>query len=144
MMCQKGFICIQGNCRDFGVKGTRNLTFYQNLDFFQRLLAHTFCNRVLMCAKMNRNSWKGLKFMDNIVHSIGTCIHTKRTCSTKPTHNCTDKRSWSWCKLANQVTILEFLIFFTKSFGQKIPILDMCQKNLPSFWTSRFEPIHCD
>jgi hypothetical protein len=30
MMCQECFIGIQGNCKDFGVKGTRNLTFYQN------------------------------------------------------------------------------------------------------------------
>jgi hypothetical protein len=56
MMCQKGFIFIQGNCKKFGIKGTRNLTFYQNLDFFQRLLGHTFYNMVLVCAKVNCNS----------------------------------------------------------------------------------------
>ncbi len=56
MMCQECFICIQGNCKDFGITGTRNLTLYQNLDFFQSLLAHTFYNRVRMCAKVNHNS----------------------------------------------------------------------------------------
>jgi hypothetical protein len=56
MMWQGGFIYIQNNCRDFGVKGTRNLTLYQNLDFFQRLLTHTFYNMVLMCAKVNCSS----------------------------------------------------------------------------------------
>jgi len=56
MMYQEGFICIRGNCKDFGVMGTRNLTFYQNLDFFQRLLTHTFYNKVFMRAKMNRSS----------------------------------------------------------------------------------------
>jgi hypothetical protein len=56
MMCQKGFIFIQGNCKKFGIKGMMNLTFYQNLDFFQRLLGHTFYNMVLVCAKVNCNS----------------------------------------------------------------------------------------
>ncbi len=30
MMCQECFIGIQGNFKDFGVKDTKNLTFYQN------------------------------------------------------------------------------------------------------------------
>jgi hypothetical protein len=32
------------------------LTFYQNLDFFQRFLTHTFYNKVFMRAKMNHSS----------------------------------------------------------------------------------------
>jgi hypothetical protein len=56
MMCQEGLTCIQGDCKDFGAKGTRNLTLYQNLDFFQSFLAHTFRNKVFMRAKVNHNS----------------------------------------------------------------------------------------
>ncbi len=100
MMCQECFTCIQGDYRDFDIKGMRNLTFYQNLDFFQSLTVHTFCNKVHMRAKANHSSWKGLKFVDNIIHPTWASIHTKRTCNTKPTHNCTNKRSW--CKLASQ------------------------------------------
>jgi hypothetical protein len=55
MMCQEGFTCIQGDYKDFSVMGTRNLTFYQTLDLFQRLLGHTFYNRVLIRAKVNHN-----------------------------------------------------------------------------------------
>jgi hypothetical protein len=85
--------------QDFGIRGTKNLTFYQNLDFFQRFPAHTFYNRVLMCAKVSHSSWKGLKFVDNIVHLIGASIRTQRTCNTKLAHIYTNKRSW--CKLAS-------------------------------------------
>ncbi len=56
MMCQEGFTCIQGDCKKFSIRGMRNLTFYQNFDFFQRFLAHTFYNKVFMCAKVNHNS----------------------------------------------------------------------------------------
>jgi hypothetical protein len=38
--------------------------------------------------------------VDNIVYITGACIHTKKTCNTKPAQNYTDRRSW--CKLANQ------------------------------------------
>jgi hypothetical protein len=34
MMCQKGFTYIQGDCKKIGVKGMKNLTFYQNFDLF--------------------------------------------------------------------------------------------------------------
>jgi hypothetical protein len=33
---------------------------------------------VFMCAKVNCNSWKGLKFVDNIVHPTRACIHSKK------------------------------------------------------------------
>jgi len=59
MMCQKCFICIQGDCKDFDIRGTRNLTFYQNLDFFQNLLTHTFYNRVHICRNPTlRQVWR--------------------------------------------------------------------------------------
>ncbi len=56
IMCQECFIRIQGDCKDFGVKAMRNLTFYQNLDFFQNLYAHIFCNKVFMRAKVDCSS----------------------------------------------------------------------------------------
>jgi len=93
MMCQKCITCIQGDCKDFGNRGTRNLTFYQNLDFFQSLLTHTFCNKLLMRAKANCNSWKGLKFVDNIIHPTWASIYTKRTCNIEHVNNCIDRRS---------------------------------------------------
>jgi hypothetical protein len=48
---------------------------------------------VHMCAKVNHNFWKGLKFVDNIIHSIGANIHTKRTYNIKLANNYTNRRS---------------------------------------------------
>jgi hypothetical protein len=44
-LCQECFICIQGDYKDFGVKGMKNLTFYQNLDFVQSLPTIPFAIR---------------------------------------------------------------------------------------------------
>jgi hypothetical protein len=49
--------------------------------------------------KVNCSSWKGLKFVDNIVHPKRVNIHTQRTCNIKPANNYTNMRSW--CKLAS-------------------------------------------
>jgi hypothetical protein len=54
---------------------------------------------VFMRAKVNYSSWKGLKFVDNIVHPTRVSIRTQKTCNAKLAHNYIDMRSW--CKLAS-------------------------------------------
>jgi hypothetical protein len=48
MMCQEKFNYIKSDCKDFPFMHAKNLTFYQNLDFFQNIFTHTFCNMVFM------------------------------------------------------------------------------------------------
>ncbi len=131
IMCQECSTHIQGDYKDFSVKAMRNLTFYQNFDFFQSLPTHIFCNKVFMCAKMNCSSWKRLKFMDNIVYSIGASIHIERTCNTKPTNNCTYKRSL--CKLISQGNlgkITDPTYFVSNNKMQESLLQHKCPKHL--------------
>jgi hypothetical protein len=53
-----------------------------------------------MCAKVDNNFQKGLKFVDKIIHPTRASIHIERTCNTKLAHNYIDRRSW--CKLTKQ------------------------------------------
>ncbi len=49
--------------------------------------------------KVSHSSWKGLNFVDNIIHLTKVSIHTQRTCNIKPAHICTKRKSL--CKLTN-------------------------------------------
>lgn len=80
---QKCLTHNQCNCKGCYIRCVKHLHLNQRLDLFHNLFAFAICNGMVMHAKVNGHFWKGVQFVNDIIHPTFAILHTNEQLTTK-------------------------------------------------------------